>query len=251
MLASLALVGAVHLVTGGSFLAVGRALLSRHPSLGATRGALLAGAAWWWGLGAYLLIQAALTFLVAFNDGAAPTWPFLAARVVTVPLLCGAVWGLTYHLVYLFTGRAALAPWIGVLYGLVCVVFYYVSFVPMPQEILVDDWLVELEGTGEGPLYRLVYVAVGLPPIAASLAYLALLARIHDPLRRLRVLLIAGGILAWVGGGLAARLSGGPLLKFLTLTVLGLVAAGAVLLAYYPPDALVRRLQRGSPPGVS
>ena len=243
---SLLLVGAVHVLTGLSFLAVGRTLSRRPTASAEARGALLAGVAWWWGIGAYLLVQAGLTFTAA--AGPAPVGLFLAARVVTVPLLCLAVWGLTYHLAYLFTGRAALRIWTALLYGAVAVAFYVASLSPLPDEVRVEDWLVELEGTGEGTLYRLVYLAVGLPPIGASVAYLTLAFRVREPLQRWRVLLLAGSIFAWVGGGLVARLSGGPLLKFLTLTVLGLVAAGAVLLAYHPPAAVRRRLGAGSGP---
>lgn len=236
---TLLLAALVHLVTAASFVAVGRAVLRRHASP-ESRGAARAGAAWWWALGTYLAIQALLTLLAAVGRAAVPV--FLAARVVTVPLLCLAVWGLTYHLVYLFTGNARAALPLALLYGAIAVAFYVASFSPMPGEVVVGPWVAELEGTGEGPLYQAVYLGVGLPPILASLAYFSLLFRVKEPMQRYRVALLGGSILLWVGSGLVARLEGRGLAAFVTLVVVGLGAAVAVFLAYHPPRALARRL---------
>jgi hypothetical protein len=237
---TLLLAALVHVVTAASFGAVGRAVLLRHSSPD-SRPAARAGALWWWSLGAYLAIQAALSLLAAVDR--APVGVFLAARVVTVPLLCLSVWGLTYHLVYLFTGSHRAAPLLTVLYAGVAVAFYVASFSPLPQAVVTGPWVAELEGTGEGPLYQAVYLAVGVPPLLASLAYFSLLFRVKEPMQRYRVALLGGSILLWVGSGLVARLSGRGLAAFLTLAVVGLGAAAAVFLAYHPPRALARRLE--------
>jgi uncharacterized membrane protein len=113
----------------------------------------------------------------------------------------------------------------------------------MPDEVVTKPWAAELEGTGEGRLYQAVYVAVGVPPLLAGLAYLSLLFRVKEPIQRYRVALVGGSILLWVGSGLVARLSGSGLAAFLTLAVVGLGAAIAVLLAYHPPRAIARRLE--------
>lgn len=234
---TLALSGTLQLATAASFLVVGREYL-RRPASGEGRLAILAAAVWWWSLAAYLLIQGGLTVHASVADASLAA--FLVARVLTIPLLCLSVWGLTYHLVYLFTGKRWTAKLLALLYVGVAVLFYVAGFSPVPRSVTETPWLVELEGTGKGRLFVLVYALVGAPPIAASFAYLFLGFRLPDPLQRYRAILVAGSILAYIGSGLVARLASGDALKLVTLTVFGLGAGLAAIAAYRPP-AIVRR----------
>lgn len=229
----------VHGLSAAAFLYVGRALAARAVPF-EDRLARRAFALWWTGMGAYLLIQAILHAVA--SAGFAPLWLFLAARVLTPGLLVAAVWGLTYHIVFLHTGRSSLARPLMVFFGIAGVAFYVAGFLPVPRAVEVGPWLAELEGTGEGPLFRAVYVVIGLAPILASLAYLMLIPRVKDRAQRYRIILVAGSILLWVGSGLVARLTAGDLAKFVTVPVFGLGAAGCVVLAYRPPAAWGRWL---------
>lgn len=243
---TLALSGALQLATAASFLVVGREYL-RRPASGESRLAILAAAAWWWSLGAYLLVQGGLTIHASIADASLAA--FLVARAVTIPLLCVSVWGITYHLVYLFTGKRWTARLLALLYVGVAVLFYIAGFNPVPRSVTETPWLVELEGTGEGPLFVVVYALVGLPPIAASFAYLFLGLRLSDPIQRYRAILVAGSILAYVGSGLVARLAAGDALKLVTLTVFGLGAGLAAIAAYRPPPIVRRWLGTARAPG--
>lgn len=238
--ATLLVSGATSALTGAAFLLVARALARRAVSP-ENRLGQAAGVAWWGCLGAYLALQGGLTLLAGF--GRLDEGTYLLSRLVAIPLLCAATWGLTCHLAFLHVGRKAPAALLGALYAGVAALFFYATFAVSGHSLVVEDWVVRF--ADEHPLMRLVYVLVGVPPIFAGLAYLALLRRTDDPLQRLRIRLLSGGILAYVGGGLAARLAANDLVVFLTLVPLGLAAAGAALLAHYPPRRLVARLEGG------
>ena len=234
---TLVVAAAIHAVTAASFLLVGRAVL-RHRR-GATHGALGALVAWWWGMSAYLFIQAALYLWTA---GAGPDIkPFLAAGILTTPLLCGAAGSLTYYMMYLFTGRAGWRVPIAILYAATAVTFYVAMYVPMPTALDVSPWLIQVHARGQPALWQAVYLLVGVPPIASSLALLGMAPRLDRP-QRYRAVLVGIAILAYVGGGLAAFLGTNDTVKFLVLTFMGLFASVSVLMAYYPPPAVRRWL---------
>jgi len=236
---TLAVSGLAQLVAGVAYLAVARRLLTRDVE-GDARLASRAFVTWWAALGAYMLLWGAASIVAA--AGYAPLPLFLALRVVSVPLLMASVAGLTFHVLYLFTGRRGLFLPVAAFYALCGVAFLAITWVEAPTRVNVAPWLVELARDGGTPLLNRLYVVVGVPPIAASLAYGSLFWRVREPMQKYRVALVAGSILLWVGSGLAARVAAGDFLKFFTLTVLGLAAALAVVLAYYPPPGLRVRL---------
>lgn len=237
---TLLLAGGMNAVTGIAFAFVARGIRRRRPPNDG-HGAHAAWVAWWAALGAYLLIQGALTIAASF--GALDPTFYLITRVAQVPLLCLSAWGLTYYLVYLYTGDARWGRRLGVGFALIAALFYYGTFAPPTPSLSNEAWILELEGVAERPAIRLVYALVGLPPIAASLAYLALVRRATSTEQRYRIVLTSGSIFAYLAGGLAAFLGTSDLLKFVALVVLGLVAAGASLAAHYPPRLVRARFE--------
>ena len=237
--ASLLVAAASSLVVGLAFLGVARAV-SRRPGEGDRVLARRAHALWWAGLGTYLVLQSLLTFAGAFDR--LTTEAYLVSRLVALPLLCLSTWGITFYMLYLYTGRRELAGPLALAYGAICMLFFWVTY-STPQAVIVERWIVTLRD--DAPLYRLLYALVGLPPILASLAYLWLLRRTREPEQRYRIALTAGSILLYVGSGLVARLTANDALIFATLVGLGSLAAAASLAAYYPPAALRARLREG------
>ena len=229
----------IQLVAGMAFLVVARALSLRHAG-DTERLAARAFVVWWGALGVYMVISSALSLVAA--AGYAPLGLFLAARIVNIPLLMLSVWGITFHVAYLFTGRASLNIIIAAFYAVCAAAFFALLVVEAPTGVHVSDWGAELERAGGTPLLNVLYVFIGLPPILASLAYGTLYWRVDAPIKKYRIALVAGSILAWVGSGLVARVSAGDFLKFVTLAIFGLGAAAAVLLAYFPPPGLRARL---------
>lgn len=240
--ATLLVSAVVHVSAGAAFLVVGRAL-SRKPVGVTDRMAAHAFVAWWTALGLYMLLQAGLAVVASF--GGASLTLFLAARAVTIPLLMVSVWGIAFHVLYVFTGRPGLNFVVASFYAICGALFYVVTIVERPTQVEVKAWIVELTRPEGTPLLDLLYVAIGLPPLLASLAYATLFVRVQTPIQKYRVALVSGSILAWIGSGLAARVAHGDFWTFFTLVVLGLGAAATVLLAYFPPPRLRLRLDPG------
>lgn len=231
--------GVVSIVAGVSFLFVARAVSQRD----ATGPRLLARRAhmtWWGGLALYLLTQGALTLAAAADALSAGV--YVGSRVVMIPVLCAATWGIAFYLTYLYTGDARAARPLAAFYALVALVFFYATY-SVPQSLTVERWIITLDDSST--LYKLVYALVGLPPIVASVAYLLLLRRVKGLEQRYRILLAASAILLYVASGLAARLSANDAIIFATLVPLGFLAAGISLAAYYPPRFMKRRLHWG------
>ena len=230
--------GLTSAVTGVAFIVVS-GHVARAPVSHGHEAARMAHALWWGALGAYLVQQGVLTGLASL--GALTLDAYLATRVVAIPLLLSAIWGLWAYLLFLFTGSMRWAWPAAVAAAAVAGLFFYVTYAT-PQVLVVQQWLVGLDDSG--PLYRLVYALAGLPPILGCVAYLSLLRKESDPVRRHRILLTGLSVLLYVAGGLAARIAAGDLVVFLTLVPLGLLAAVAALLAQFPP----RRVRLRTPP---
>lgn len=235
---TLAIAGAISVATGVAFALVARAV-SRQGVASAHLLARRAHMTWWLALGAYLVLQGALT-LAASADRLTLDM-YLASRAIAIPLLCASVWGISSFMAYLYWGEPRAATGIGIFYALVAALFFYVTF-GQPQTLVVNGWVVGVQD--DDALYRLVYALVGIPPILASLMYLRLMSRADAPEKRYRIALVAGSILLYVGSGLAARLSSNDVVIFVTLVLLGLGAAAASLAAFYPPRPVRAALER-------
>lgn len=231
--------GLAQLAAGAAYVAVARKLLKRDVG-GDARLASLAFVAWWSALGSYMLLWGVFTGLAGLD--AAGMGAFLVLRIVSVPLLMVSVAGLTFHVLYLFTGRRGLFLPVAGFYAFCGAAFIALTWLEPPTDLRVGAWTVELTRPEGTPLLNALYAAIGLPPILASFAYGMLYWRVREPLQKYRVALVSGSIFLWVASGLAARVSSGDFAKFFTLTVLGLCAALAVVLAYYPPPGLRVRL---------
>lgn len=243
MTLTLAAAGVVSCATGLAFAWVAFTVARRHVSP-ENRLGHRAHATWWAGLGAYLVLQGALTILAGF--GALTRDLYAASRILAIPLLCASVWGISTYLIALYRGNTRAAMVLAVVYALISALFFWATFGQGELQLRTERWLVTLDDSS--PAYRIVYLFVGLPPILASIAYLALLPRIQDPVQRRRVKLVGGAILAYVGAGLAARLAASDAVIFITLTFLGLGAAAATLLAHHPrPDQEPRSAPEGAP----
>jgi hypothetical protein len=240
-LPTLAVVGLVNALTAATFAAVGTRLLGRAVPA-EDRFAMRALTVWWWCMGLFLALQAALAFAGVLGLLAVPA--FTAVRYLSGPLLATGSWGLCFHILYLATGRQGLAVLLGVYFAAVAVAYDASTFLHPIVALMPTAWEVTpaysppLQGD---PLWTAVLAGVGLPLIAACLTYLGLVGKLEARAQKRRVVLVSSGILLWVATGLAAQLAGGPLARFFTITVLGLLAALAVFLAYFPPAWLGRR----------
>lgn len=235
----------VQLGTCASFLYVGQTLRHRGSAEAAGDGASRAARAfivWWWSLGAYLGLVGLSGLAAVAGVRALPV--FLAVRIVSFPLLAASAWGICTYVLYLFTGRRVVFTITTIYAVLAGFAFALQTWIDAPSSVVVGDWSAGLAPPADRTLLNAVYAFFAIPLIASTLAYASLFARVRDPMQRYRIALVSGSILAWVVGGFAGASSGNALAQFVTVTLLGLVAALAVLLAYKPPAFVVARLGR-------
>lgn len=241
----LAVMSVVNATTAASFLAAGVHLARRNVPT-PDRLALRAAATWWLAMGGLVGLQA-LEAVVAVG-GATSLQVSMAIRYANAILLAAGGWGLCFHVTYLRTGNPAwsrrLVPYF------VVVAFLYAASAFLHPLVALEISGYELTGIHEPPLdgsllWQIVVLAVGMPLLVASVGYLLLVRRLQRRDQKRRAVLASTGILLWVGAGLVVQLVGGPRADFVTITVLGLLAAILVALAYFPPV----RLRRDDEPG--
>jgi len=200
-------------------------------------------AAWWLGLGSSTVMTGIMT--LAGGLGFVNVDLFLVLTYLNVGLICVALCGLLYYLLYLYTGlRNILAP---------LAVFYLAYFVLLllflqyshASGVDLKDWQVALHYDRQpgGVFLALVIGLLLLPQLLGGLAYLTLYFKARGPTQRYRIALVSLAILVWFGSpllGLGAGVSNNVSWQLLTRFV-SLAAAITILLAYYPPGWVQRK----------
>lgn len=241
----LAAVSVVNAVTAASFLAAG-VHVARREVPASDRLALRAVATWWLCMGGLVGLQAIEAVFAV--GGATNLTASMLVRYANALFLAAGGWGLCFHVLYLRTGNAAWALRLVPYFIVVAILYAATSFLHPVVALEISGY--ELTGVHEPPLdgstlWQVVVLAVGLPLISAAVTYLLLARRLQRRDQKRRACLASLGILSWVGTGLVVQLVGGPRADFLTITVLGLVAAVLVTLAYFPPGPLRKHDEPG------
>jgi hypothetical protein len=198
---------------------------------------------WWYGLAATTLIGGFLSFFGALGLTSLPL--FVTATYINILVICLALWGLLYYLIYLFTGnRASLVP-LALFYIIYYVLLVYYITASIPGEVNVGRWSTTLTYRAPltGPFFVIIVVFLLLPQIIGGLAYFSLYFRVSDATQKYRVLLVSLSIIVWflspliaLAGGLAQQ----DWWQFASRFV-GLAAALTILMAYLPPRWLKQR----------
>lgn len=239
--AGLLLVSGLGFVSAVAFFAVARRLQRR--SVRAAAGAAHASfTLWWYGVGAFAFLMGGVVnaFTLA---GVRDPQLVAAVRSVAVVLLLAALWHLTSYLAFIFSGHQRWTAPLGVYYGLVFGLLMYAFSGSAAVGVTEGAFgtRIEYAPAPDPRLLSAIFVAIGVPQIVGSLAYLALLPRLTDRTARYRVGLMALALAAWFAGSFAAA---GPDVDspiVLARPLLGLVAAASVVAAYAPPSWVRRR----------
>ncbi len=241
---TLMLAGATQVIVAAAFFMVGNRL-RRRPVAAESRAAALGFVGWWWGLAIYLAVQGILVLAAA--AGAMPLWAHLANRLLSGPLLCAAVAGLAFHILFILTGRRWLAWPLAIYYGAAAVAYDALTILAKPTAVVAGEWQVDLvpRASSNQQLWDLVLASIGLPIILCSIAFILLATRVESREQRTRAVLVGSSMLIWVGSGLLAQLAGSNAIKFVTLVLFGLAAALLVFIAYYPPRPMRRWIAAG------
>ena len=198
---------------------------------------------WWYCLAATTLVSGILRLLGAFNLASLPL--FVALTHVNILLICIALWGLLYYLVYLFTGsRQFLIP-LTSFYIIYYVLLVYIITVSGPTDVEIGRWTTRLIYTHPvmDPFFTVLLVLLVFPQILAALAYFTLFFRLREAAQRYRILLVSWCIILWVGSAFVASAAGLSREDWWQIVsrLIGLGAALGILFAYFPPGIIRRR----------
>lgn len=231
-------------IAAGLYTYVG-AMLARRRVSGEAQLAATLFAVWWLGLAATTAIGGVLDILGAFSLASLPT--VLTLTMFNLLVVCVALWGLLFYLVYLFTGRRGVLLPLSAFYVAYYALLVYFIVSGNPVGVEIRRWNVALDyaiDLSANPLWTPVLLLLLVPQIAGALAYFTLYFRVKDRTSRYRVALVSWSIIIWFTTVLVAAGTGLSTADDYQLAsrFLGLGAALAILFAYRPPGPIRRRL---------
>ena len=231
------------LLTASIYIYVGWRLSKRVISSADARLAWGSFTVWWYGLAAITLIGAFQSLLGAVGFTSLPL--FVTATYINFLILCLALCGLVYYLIYLFTGNSRSLMILVVFYLIYYILLVYYITASVPSDVKVERWSTEIVFNSQltGPFFVIMLVLLLLPQILGGLAYFTLYFRVSDATQKYRILLVSWSIIIWFLSpllGLVGGLAQHDWWQFVTRFI-GLAAALTILMAYLPPLWLKQR----------
>lgn len=197
---------------------------------------------WWYGLSLTTAL-AALQNVLAYGGIVDPPL-HLTILLFNLLVVCVALAGLVFYLVFLYSGRAGAAYYVGAFYVLVFVGLLYYAVAFNTGQLIVKRWNVTMLPDAPTSLLAILILAIVGPEFGGAVALLALRRRLEDPTARYRVTVVGLSLLLWLGivtVGAVGGLSANDLWQIVS-RVVSIGAAFGVLLAYFPPPFVQRRL---------
>jgi hypothetical protein len=169
----------------------------------------------------------------------------VTAGYLEILLLCVILWSLVGYLLFLFTSRQFLVA-LSLFYAALYVALVYLITASQPTGVTVTNGSVAVTYATSFSLPLVLVLVVGLlvPELVAAVLYFTLVFRTKDRTVRYRITLVSWSLIAIFGlsfVNLGAAVGGGLAGQVLSQSV-AVFAAIVILLAYYPPVALQRRL---------
>src|SRR5688572_8259697 len=126
---------------------------------------------WWYGLAATTLVGGLLDLFGALGLTILPF--FITATYINLLVICLALWGLLYYLIYLFTGNNQLLLPLAIFYILYFAFLVYYITASAPEGINVERWDTSLDYRTPltGPFFLLLIGLLLLPQVIGGLAY--------------------------------------------------------------------------------
>ncbi len=202
--------------------------------------------AWWHALAGITYISAVFLLVGAFGTISLPVFEVLL--YFELGIICLALWGLTYYLVFLFTGKAAWFWPMGVFYVLLMVWLFYLIVQSDPNAVVVEKWQVTLEYANEdllGGSFTFIFLALFIgPTLLGAIGYFTLFFRTKEPKARYRIGMVSLSLIVWLGSGIVANILGINEQDWWRLSsrVISVAAALVILMAYQPPAWIRGRL---------
>jgi len=230
-------------ISAGIYAYVGWRLSKRIVSSSQGRIAWQLFIVWWYGVAVTTLIGGLLNLFGAFGLTILPL--FVTATYINLLVICLAIWGLLYYLIYLFTGNSQLLVPLTIFYIIYYIFLVYYTTARVPESVNVDRWRTTLayHTALRGPFFVMLILLLLLPQVIGGVAYFTLYFRVTEVTQKYRVLFVSWSIIIWflspfiaIAGGLADQDW-----WQLVSRLIGIAAALAILMAYLPPRWLKRR----------
>ncbi|HEX9840827.1 MAG TPA: hypothetical protein VGA72_15870 [Anaerolineales bacterium] len=231
------------LVAAGIYAYIGWRLSKRVISSSEARLAWQSFTVWWYGLAITTLVGGFLNLFGALGLTILPL--FVTATYINILVICIALCGLLYYLVYLFTGNSRLLAPLAASYLIYYVLLVYYITASIPENINVDHWRTTLAYRAPltGPFFVILIALLLLPQVIGGLAYFTLYFRVTEVTQKYRTLLVSWSIIVWFLSPFAALGGGWAQQDWWQLMsrLIGLAAALTILTAYLPPRWLKQR----------
>lgn len=225
------------LISAGTYVYIGWWLSKRVISSPEARLAWQSFTIWWYALAVTTAIRSFQNLLGAFS--LTDLTLFTTANYINILVLCIALWGLLYYLIYLFTGNSRSLVPLTVFYMIYYVFLVYYITASMPSNVEISRWDTSLayRNTLSGPLFVILIVLLLLPQIIGGFAYFTIYFRLSDVTQKYRVLLVSWSIIIWFLSPVLALAGGLSEQDWWQLAsrLIGLGAAVTILMAYLPP----------------
>jgi hypothetical protein len=239
----------VDVLTAATFFSIALLLHRRHVR-GDLRGAMTMFTVWWWCVG---FQQAIAATRIVLWTGDLPLSLHVGLSLASAAALVTGLAALLSYLLYLFTGRDVLWWPLVVLYGLYF--GWYVTLIAGFEPIAVESggWGVSYVYAAP-PSDALVLSFLGFlvgPQLVAGLALVVLAMRLPPSVARLRMTVVAAGVLLWFGSALITPATGfeGPGWG-LVRSIIPLLVGVSVLLVYRLTGSTSPRHTPDRPPSL-
>ena len=231
------------LIAAGIYTYTGWRLSKRVVPASDARLAWMSFTVWWYGLAIVTLLGGLQNLFGALGLTDLPL--FVTATHLNIQVICIALLGLLYYLIYLYTGnRNSLWP-LAIFYIIFYVLLVYFINASSPNAVNVERWNagIAYSRAPTGAFIILLIVLLVLPPVIGGVAYFMLYFRVTEITQKYRIFLVSWSIILWFLSpvlALAGGLSEQDWWEFAS-RLIGLAAAATILIAYLPPRWLKQR----------
>jgi hypothetical protein len=199
---------------------------------------------WWYALAGITFVNGVLNLVGAIGLTSLPL--FLTITQLELLVVCIALHGLMYYLLYIFTGNKKALPMLTVFYIVYYFLLMYYLNLSIPIGVSINRWNVGVDYQQQptGPFVTLLLVLFVFPQIIGSLAYFTLYFRVKEVTQKYRVALVSWSIIIWFLSSFIASISGLSQYDWWQVTsrMIGLGATLGILMAYRPVSWIKNRL---------
>ncbi|MHB8584975.1 MAG: hypothetical protein ACYDDF_03965 [Thermoplasmatota archaeon] len=217
----------------------------RRPLTGADVRASRSFAVFWLGAAAAAILNDASVAAGANGGGAMIIAPLTYANLLADVLYIG---GLVYYLLYIYTGRASLFPYVVAFYAAALAGALALIASLGPTGMHMNRWGGSVAYQNEPSAITALLFAVFflLPPIVGSILYGTLYFRVHGRTQRWRVGLVSTSLFIWVLSALlvtAFDSSSANDAAAIAIRCISVAAMATIYAAYAPPAWVQRRFE--------